>query len=220
MRAVLSLLALLASAVLGHAAPPAIPAAKKTAEDYLRAVERLADLLARVNDEKSATDAKPKIDDLSAESRDARGQVFAALATADAPDEKVAAALGKLTERATAAADRIGREFDRIAADHKPAFKVLNDTKLFAELMSAREAKAAEQARELVGSVRVFSQMNNGKRVTNLSDIAPTPEAAKKYLLDPWGFPFQYRADEKRVYVWTVSPYSGKNLGSPPPDEK
>lgn len=211
-------LILLVSAVAVQAAPPGIPAAKKTPDDYLRAAERLADTLATVTDEKSAADAKPKIDDLFAEGRDARGQVFAALATADAPDEKVAAALGKLTERATAAADRIGREFDRIAADHKAAFKVLSETKLFTELAAAREAKAAEQARELVGSVRVYSQMNNGKRVANLSDIAPTPEAAKKYLLDPWGFPFQYKADEKRIYVWTVSPYSGKTLGSPPPD--
>ena len=182
-------------------------------------MEKLADLLAAVTDEKTAAEVKPKLDNLFDEGRAARTQVFTTLAAPNGTDEQAAATLTRLTERLTAASGKVGKEFDRIARDHKTAYKTLRDAKLFAELEKDREEKAVKQARELVDSVRVYRQ-NGGKQVVNLSDLTSDPEVAKKYLLDPWGFPFQYQPGEKRAYVWTVSPYSGQKLGSPPPEEK
>lgn len=209
----------LVSTTLTSAAPTGIPTIKKTPEDYLRAVERTADLLATVTDDKSAEAAKAKLEELFEDSRLARTQVFTALASTGGTDEQAAATLTRLTDRLTTASRKVNAEFDRIARDHKTAYKALGDTKLFGELQRDRERKATDQAKELVDAVGLYARMNDGKRVANLSDIAPNADTAKKYLLDPWGFPFQYKLDAKRVYVWTVNPHTGQKLGTPPPEE-
>jgi hypothetical protein len=215
-----TLLAMLATTTLAPADPKSIPTTRKTPEDYLRAVERTADLLATVTDDKSAEAAKAKLDDLFDESRVARTQVFTALASTAGPDAKAAETLAKLTDRLTTAGGKVSKEYDRIGRDHTAAYKMLRDTKLFKELEGDRERTATDQAKALVDAVAFYARMIDGPQIVHLSDLAPNPDDAKRRLLDPWGFPFQYKRDAKRVYVWTVNPHTGAKLGTPPPDER
>jgi alanyl-tRNA synthetase len=197
----------------------ALAAEPPIAETYLRALEKLADTLADVTDEKNAAAAKPKVENFLDEAKSARERLFRRLAELD-DEAAVAAVVKQMGERVAEANGKTARQFDRLAADHKLAYKLLRDTKLFVAMEKERDAAATRRAKDLIDSVRIYAALNGGKRPKQLADIAKTPEDAKKYLLDPWGYPFQYQAGEKHAHVWTISPYTGEKLGSPPPDAK
>lgn len=210
-------------AALTPAADPK-PDATAAGNQYFVALQKTAELLANVKDEATATEFKPKIENLHEEARDARRQLFLALAEVDGRDGELAESMGVMWKNVKQINDTITAEFDRIGTNQKAAYKVLRETTLFAGLEKEFEAKAVGKANTLSISAKVYSTKNDGK-APKLEDLARYLEEGQKALTDPWGFPYQLvtKADEKgieRTFVWTVSPYSGEKLGSPPPDGK
>lgn len=214
---------LLFVAPLALAADPK-PDPTKAGNEYGVALQKTAALLAKVKDEATAAEAKPQLDKLHEEAREARRQLFKALAEADVPDLELAGSMAVFWKNAGQCGDTITAEFDRIGGNHKAAYKVLRETKVFAALEKEYEGKAAIKANDLLNSARAFSARNDGK-VPKLEELAAYSESGKKALMDPWGFPYQLvtavgKDGRSRLHIWTVSPYTGKKLGTPPPDDK
>jgi len=122
--------------------------------------------------------------------------------------------------------DRLHSEFDRLGSSKdKAAYKVLRETKLFAAMEKEYEDRAAMKARNLITAARGWSAKNDGKLLPKLEDLSTYLIEGKKALSDPWGYPYQMvvasdKDGRDRLHIWTVSPYTGKKLGSPPPEEK
>ena len=228
MRSVSTLLALFAFTAIATAADPKSdqkPDANKSGNQYAVALQKTAALLAKVTDEATAADAKPKLDNLHEEARSARSQLFKALAEVEMRDNELAESMGVFWKNARQITDAITAEFDRIGTNKKAAYKVLRETKLFAELEKDYENRAKYGAETLMFSVRAYSARNSGNPPPKLEDLAAYSETGKEALADPWGFPYQLLSKPgkdgvTRTYIWTVSPYTGKKLGQPPPDEK
>lgn len=221
MRHVFAPLALLFIAGL---APAADPKPEESSRKYLDSLQKTAELLAKVKDEATATELKPRIENLYEEGREARRQMFKALAELDIPDSTLAHFFEHFPKIVKQASDGITAEFDRIGNNQKAAYKVLRTTKLFAGLEKEYEEKAQVGASFLITVARTYTTRNPDKALTP-DALAAISETGKKALIDPWGFPYQLvtKADNKgvtRTYVWTVSPYTGKKLGTPPPDDK
>lgn len=224
MRYLLTLLILFASTAIVTAADPK-PDATKSGNQYAVALQKTAALLAKVKDEATAEEAKPKLDNLNEEARDARRQLFRALAEVDGRDGELADSMGVFWKNVRQMHDTITAEFDRIGTNKKAAYKVLRETKLFAALEKEYEDKAAAGANMLMIFAKTYSTRNDGKAPPKLEDLAAYSETGKKALTDPWGFPYQLltklgKDGVNRTHIWTVSPYTGKKLGNPPPDEK
>jgi hypothetical protein len=222
-RPTLTLLALFASAALLPAADPK-PDATKAGDQYFTALQKSAELMTKVKDEATATEAKAKLDNWHDEAREARRQFFKALAEVDGRDGELAESMGVVWKNVKQVNDTITNEFDRIGTNQKAAYKVLRDTKLFAELEKEYEGKAASRANNLMTYAKTHSTRNDGK-APKLEDLAKYADEGQKALTDPWGFPYQMvtkpgKEGYTRTFVWTVSPYTGKKLGTPPPDEK
>lgn len=83
-----------------------------------------------------------------------------------------------------------------------------------------KDVVAIERADHLVTYAKTWSSRHDGKRVENLSDLAPYAEDSERDLIDPWGQPYQFKyildeeTQRERVVVWTVSP-KGEVLGAP-----
>jgi len=122
--------------------------------------------------------------------------------------------------------DPIVAEFDRIGSDKKKdAYNVLRETKLFAGLEKEYEGRAKIGAEALMNYAKAYSTRNGGKAPPKLEDLAAYSDTGKKAFSDPWGFPYQLinkpgKDGVTHTHIWTVSPYTGKKLGQPPPDEK
>lgn len=200
------------------------PDPQKAADKYAGALQKTAALLAKVTDEASAAEAKPKLDDLHDEAREARKQMFRAIAEVDSSDREMAAVMGDLAKGVRTLTEAITTEVDRIAGNHKAAYKILRESKQFAALEKEYEVRAAVKADTLMTCAKSW-MVRNDSRVPKLEDLAALAEEGKKATTDPWGFPYQLvlKADKDgrtRLYIWTVNPFSGKKLGTPPPDEK
>jgi hypothetical protein len=169
-------------------------------------------------------EAKPQLDKLHEEAREARRQLFQALADADVPDGELAGSMAVFWKNAGQCGDAITAEFDRIGSNHKAAYMALRETKLFAALEKEYEGRAAMKANDLMNFAKAYTTRNDGK-VPKLEDLAAYSETGQKALTDPWGFPYQLviavgKDGRSRLHIWTISPLTGKKLGSPPPDEK
>lgn len=222
MRHVFAPLALL----LVSGAAPADPKADatKAGDQYFTALQKTAALLAKVKDEATAEGAKPVLANLNEEAREARRQFFKSLAEVDGRDGELAESMGVVWKNVKQVTDTITNEFDRIGTNQKAAYKVLRETKLFAELEKEYEGKATYRANNLMTYAKIFATRNDG-RMPKLEDLAAYADEGKKALTDPWGFPYQLvlkagKDGVPKLHIWTVSPYSGKKLGNPPPDEK
>lgn len=201
-------------------------AAVEATNKYLAVLRTTVELLAKVSDEKSALEAKPKLDTLRDEARDARRVMFREMAELDIPEESMAYFFEQYPKILREASGRMSTEFDRIGgAKDKAAYKVLRETKLFAEIEKGYEERAAMKAQNLAGYARAWSARNEGKVPPKLEVLAEYAEEGKKALTDPWGYPYQMvlAADKdgrNRLHIWTVNPYTGKKLGTPPPEVK
>lgn len=214
---------ILAVAPFAPAADPK-PDPTKAGYEYGVALQKTAALLAKVKDEATAAEAKPQLDKLHEESREARVKLFKALAEVDVPDHELAGSMVVFWKNAGQCGDTITAEFERIGGNHKAAYKVLRETKVFAALEKEYEGKATMGANDLMNYAKAYSVRNDSK-VPKLEDLAAFSETGKKALTDPWGFPYHLvvaagKDGRSRLHIWTVSPYTGKKLGTPPPDEK
>lgn len=225
MRHLLTLLFLIVLAAHATAADPTTDAAK-SGNQYAAALQKTAALLAKVKDEATAEEARPKLDKLHEEARDARRDLFKALAEVDVRDDgELVDSMVVMWKNVRQVYDPIVAEFDRIGSDkNKAVYKVLRETKLFAALEKEYENRARNGAEMLMIYARTYSVRNDGKAF-KLEDLATYSETGKKALTDPWGFPYQLLAKPGKggvnsTHIWTVSPYTGKKLGNPPPDEK
>lgn len=222
MRFSIPALLMVAVAPFAPAADPK-PDATKAGNEYGVALQKTAALLAKVKDEATAAEAKPQLDKLHEQAREARRQLFQALAEVDGHDRELAGSMGVFWKNAGQCCDTISAEFDRIGNNHKAAYKILREVKLFAELEKEYEGRAAARASDLRNYARAFMTRNKGQEPT-LNDLAAYAEDGQRALTDPWGFPYQLLVrpgkDGTTVHVWTVSPYTGKKLGTPPPNEK
>jgi hypothetical protein len=198
------------------------PAEKKDpSRTYIESLAATAELLAKVTDEKSAADAKPKLDALFAEGRTARKEFLAMLGDERVSDADMIRVMERVPKILSEVNNKIALEFDRIAANQKAAYKVLRETKLFAEFEKALEEKAVWRANDLSLAAKSWSTRNDGKELTKLGDLANYLSEGQKGLVDPWGFPFQFKyvQDKKsganRIVIWTQNPYTEKRIGSP-----
>lgn len=223
MRSAFTLLGLFLAIPVVFAADPKVEATE-AGNKYGIALQKTAKLLAEVKDEKTAAEAKPKIDNFQEEARDARRQLFLALAEVEGKDGELADSMVVFWKNVRQFHDTITAEFDRIGNNHKAAYKVLRETKLFTELEREYDGRAAFGAQVLTNCARTFITRSPDK-MPQLADLAVYADRGQKALTDPWGFPYQMvtkpgKDGVSRTYVWTVSPYSGKKLGNPPPEEK
>lgn len=214
----------LALFLFASVAPAADPKPEESSRKYLDSLQKTAELLAKVKDETTAAELKPKIENLYEEGREARQMMFKAMAEVDIPDSTLAHFFEHFPKVVKPTSDSITAEFDRIGTKQKAAYKVLRETKLFAGLEKEFEERAVGKAKTLIISAKSYSTRNDGK-APKLEDLAKYAEEGQKALTDPWGSPYQLvlKAEKDgiaRTYVWTVSPYTGKKLGSPPPEEK
>jgi hypothetical protein len=223
------LLAACACAVLGlTTAPAADPTPDELIRRYAESVTKVTELLDTVKDEKSAADAKPKLDELATR-----------LAESKTAIEKLTPAVQlKMDERAlTAAGQKLSLAHDRVFAKEKAAYKVLHGSKLFDGIEKPRESMAATNAKVLSSASKAYAAKNRGNYPDGLKALiddsggkVPLIDGGAKALTDPWGFPYQYELSKVAIgankvevdttFVWTVSPYTGKKLGSPPPEKK
>lgn len=193
---------------------------------YAAAMQKTCELLAAVKDEKTAADAKPKLDKLHEEARSARSLMFKAVAELDIPDSRVADLFDGMRRAFREVGDRLTAEFDRISSSKdKAAYKALRETKLFSAMEKEYEDRAAMKAGTLRAVANTWSAKNEGKVPPKLEVLAEYAEEGTKALTDPWGYPYQMvlAADKdgrNRLHIWTVSPYTGKKLGTPPPEVK
>ncbi len=225
MRHLLAPLAFFACVAVATAADPPGEAASKASAKYITALGKTAEVLKNVTDDTTAADAKPKLDNLHEEARDARKQMFKALSELDIPDGEFAGLLERMPKILRQIDGDIVAEFDRIGGNKKSAYKLLRETKLFAGLEKGYEEKATMGALMLEQAARSFTLRSGGKAPPKPDDLAAYLDTGKKALTDPWGFPYQLltkpaKDNTTRTYCWTVSPYTGKKLGTPPPDEK
>lgn len=187
---------------------------------------KATEALGTITDETTATAARPKLDELAEQRKGLLAAVQAPPAgQAITVPEKVMTAAAKANEELTLA-------HDRIFAERKPVYKALHGSKLFDQIEQPLEERATATAKMLQNATKAYSAKNRGKMPGQLTDLAVTPagrtplvEGGGKALLDPWGAPFQYAVSDDEngnpaAAVWTVSPYSGKKLGSPPPEKK
>lgn len=220
MRTVLPLLAFVLVTATTTAADPK---PEESSAKYLAVLQKTAEVLAKVNDEATAMEAKPKLDTLHEEARDARKKMFRALAELDIPESTLTHFFEQLPKILRQTDSAITAEFDRIGNNKKGAYKVLRETKLFAALEKEYEERATMAANLLLTYARIWEAKNDGK-VLKLEVLAQFSDTGKKGLVDPWGYPYQLAfqpgKDGKRLRIWTVNPYTGKKLGFPPPDDK
>jgi hypothetical protein len=217
-------LVLFASVTLAPAADPKAES-NEASQKYQTALHKTVELLAKVKDEATAAEAKPKLDTLHTEARDARKRMLKAFAEVDLSEGQLAEVLEGLPKGLRLISDKITAEFDRIANNHKAAYKVLRETKLFAGLETEYEGRAKAGATLLMTFAKTYTTRNDGTPPPNLEVLGTYSETGKKALTDPWGFPYQlatklHKDGVNRLHIWTVSPYSGTKLGNPPPDEK
>ena len=97
-----------------------------------------------------------------------------------------------------------------------PAFQIVSDRK---------EDAAAVKAVQLQTVAKTHAIRNEDARLESLDELVQYAEEGEEALLDPWGFPYQMvskpgKGGFMQTYIWTVSPYTGKRLGHPPPEEK
>lgn len=220
------LLAACACAVLGlSTAPAADPTPDELIRQYTESLTKAAELLDALNDEKTATDAKPKLDELATRQAELKAAI-----------EKLPPAVRlKTDEKALAQADeKLSLAHDRVFAKEKAAYKVLHGSKLFDAIEKPREKQAETQARLLSTHTKAYAAKNRGTFPKELKQLiegnVPLAEGGAKALTDPWGFPYRYelgkvvivpdKPEADATYVWTVSPYTGKKLGYPPPEKK
>lgn len=203
------------------AADPKPTEKKDPSRTYIESLAATADLLAKVTDEKAAADAKPKLDALFAESRTARKEFLAMLGNERVSDADMIGVMERLPRILSEVNNKIALEFDRIAANQKPAYKVLRESRLFAQMEATHELTAEMRGMTLVEAIKVWQLKNQGKELAKLADLAVYLDAGQKGLTDPWGFPFHFKyvEDKKagfaRPVVWTQNPYTEKKIGWP-----
>jgi hypothetical protein len=182
-----------------------------------------AELLGGVKDEKTAGDAKPHLDDL--------GERYAAYKAAVETllplhrDKLPKAALDAMA----GADDALLREHDRVFSKAKAAYKVLREEGFLIDYLErSMEMRAAESANRFRSLIAAYAAKNRGEYPKELKAVPPLVEGGEKALADPWGYPYHFEPGKRTIdkvevpvhYVWTVSPYSGKKLGHPPPEKK
>lgn len=224
MRPTFTLLVLFTFAALATAADPKSEA-NEASHKYQAALNKTAELLAKVKDETTAAEAKAKLDTLHDEARDARKRMFKAFSEMDVPDGQLTEVLEVLPKGMRMINGILTAEFDRIGSNQKAAYKVLRETKLFAGLEKEYEGRAKAGASVLQTFAKTYSTRNDGNPPPNLEVLAVYSETGKKALSDPWGFPYQMvskpgKGGFMQTHIWTVSPYTGTKLGNPPPEEK
>jgi hypothetical protein len=206
--------------------PKPDPAHVETWNTYAAAMQKTCELLAAVKDEKTAVDAKPKLDKLHEEAREARRKLFNSIAELDMPEPQIAELFEGLRRAFRDVGDRLQAEFDRIGSTKdKAAYKALRETKLFTAMEKEYEDRAVRKAGTLRAVANTWSAKNEGKVPPKLEDLTEFLTEGKKGLMDPWGYPYQMvvaadKEGRKRLHIWTVSPYTGKKLGTPPPEVK
>ncbi|MEO2088972.1 MAG: hypothetical protein ABGY75_05675 [Gemmataceae bacterium] len=223
------LFAACACAVLGlSAAAAADPTPDELIRQYTESATTAAELLDAVKDAKSAANAKPKLDELATRQAEVKAVI-----------EKLPQAVRlKMDEKALAQAEeKLSLAHDRVLAKERAAYKVLHGSKLFDAIEKPREAQAAASAKMLGTQTMAYSAKYMGKFPTSLKELVapadkrtPLVDGGMKALFDPWGFPYQYelgkvaiganKVEVDTTFVWTVSPYTGKKIGNPPPEKK
>jgi hypothetical protein len=215
--------------VLSLALTPALaadPTPEELLKEYAESMTNAAKLLDAVKDEKTAKDAKAKLDEFATK----QAELKAAL-------EKLSlAAQQRLSAEAFAPVNQAEQKqslaHDRVFSKEKAAYKVLHGSKLFDAIEKPREKLAATNAGRLGSAAKAYMVKNRGNPPVALKSLVvkengrlPLVDGGEKSLIDPWGAPYQYQVvtDEygnPNPHVWTVSPYSGKKLGNPPPEKK
>jgi serine/threonine protein kinase len=192
-------------------------AADDPARRYAESLTKAAELLDAVTDEKSATAARPKLDELAAQ------QV-----------ELKAAAGPKPPDTVTAAEQKLSLAHDRVFARAKAAYQVLHGSKLFDAIEKPREKLAETNAKLLSTQTKAYAAKDGGTFPKALKQLVvpadgrtPFVDGGVKALADPWGVPYQYELGKRQTndnfdtpFVWTISPYTGKVLGEAPPAKK
>ena len=226
MRRVLIACSLLTLLSAIHAADPT---PDEVLSQYAESVTKAAEVLETVTDEKTATDAKPKLDELATKQAELKARI--GKLTPDELSKASKTALSAMSE----SEQKLTVAHDRIFSKAKPAYKVLHGGKQFDLIEKRLEYEAEKNARMLCIQTKSYTAKNRGVFPQNLKALVdktggrvPLVDGGEKSLIDPWGAPYQYESGQitiekmevKTTYVWTVSPYSGKKLGTPPPEKK
>ena len=216
-------------AVVAGFAPAADRPLEELFADSADVAKAATDLLTAALDDKAPRDAKAKFDQLGVVRASLRKRLQEGVGqpvVVKDPD-----ALGKAAVRLRDGEKALTEAHHRLFTKAKATYAELKGNKLFAQIEADQEAKAAEAAKALLNVVKNHMVKNGGDTPTNLAILAlgdsakgvlPLLAGGAEALNDPWGFPFQYAVGQDKSgapdpHVWTVSPYSEKKLGNPPP---
>lgn len=201
---------------------PTSAAAKKAdgpAAAILASRSASAELLAKVTDEKSATEIIPDLEKRHEEGRTAFEELEAKLKAGKLTEAERQAISKGLIGLSDLSDDCIAQAV-RIVGIRK-AYDILLKSEAFAVVDAAVVAKARERAEELQVAAKTHMTRNDGIEPTSVDELVQYLEGDQKSLLDPWGGKYKCGLVEDPgigrpcLFVWTVHPHTGKKIGAP-----
>lgn len=208
-------LALVASALPAAAAEPKpnLPAATGP-------LRQLIAVLEKVTHEKSATEAKPKLEELWVKHTDAMKTHLAAVASV--PTGQQATLLEVAGKELAVLNKSLQAEHNRIFREREAAYNVLTATPAFASVKAGLESEAVEGAEVLLRAVEAYrlKPASKGMFPNSLADAVKDLDGGEKRMIDPWGGAFSYSIERGRVFIWTMNPHTDKSVGSQAPVKK